>query len=448
MTPPPAIRLRQVAAGYPGRPVLRGVDLELQPGEMAGVLGPNGAGKTTLFRVLAGLLPCAAGQTEIFGRSQAELPARDRARLVGVVPQSLESPMPFTVEEMVLMGRTAVLERWQAPGSADYAVAERVMAETDVLRLRDRVFSALSGGEKQRTLMAMALAQEPRLLLLDEATAHLDLRHRLDILDLVTRLNRETGVTVLMISHDWTLTAACCPRLLLLDDGRLTADGPPETVMGGGEIARAFQCELRMLRDDTGTLHVIPVRKTAVSATAAVPEKTPASGGRVHVYTGSGKGKTTAAAGLALRALGAGFRVYFGQWLKARPSAELEMLARVGGSRLVLERFGTGKWVGKNPPPEESAEAMRGLAAAQAALASGRFDLVVLDEACPAAFFGLVPASALTDLIRTRPPQTELVFTGRGAPPDLLELADLVTEMREVKHYFTTGLDARSGIEF
>ena len=261
-TATPAILCAGITAGYPGHAILHGFDLAIAPGEMVGVLGPNGAGKTTLFRVLTGLLPCRAGSVSLFGADLATLKAAERARRIGVVPQALESPMPFTVGELALMGRTSVLNRWAAPSARDRGIAESALAQTDMLPLAGRIFSELSGGEKQRALIAMALAQEPRILLLDEATAHLDIRHKLEILELVARLNRETGVTVLMTSHDLGLTADFSRRVILVKDGRIAADGRPDDVLHGAAPRDVFGCELRMLRDpETGSAAVFPVRK-------------------------------------------------------------------------------------------------------------------------------------------------------------------------------------------
>lgn len=172
--------------------------------------------------------------------------------------------------------------------------------------------------------------------------------------------------------------------------------------------------------------------------------------GFVQVYTGEGKGKTTAALGLCLRALGAGLSVYFGQFLKGRPSAELaslEALAGLPGARLRVSRFGTGRFLGRTPGPEDLAAAAAGLAEAREELASGGRDLVVLDEACVALSRGLLPRPAFEALLEVRPAGTELVLTGRGAPAWLIERADLVTELRAVKHYFDRGVAARRGIE-
>jgi cob(I)alamin adenosyltransferase len=168
--------------------------------------------------------------------------------------------------------------------------------------------------------------------------------------------------------------------------------------------------------------------------------------GCVQVYTGDGKGKTTAAIGLAMRAAGAGFRVLFVQFMKAQSTGEWDFVAKCG-DRLQVRRFGRPVFIRGTPTPEDIAAARAGLAEAREALISGAFDLVVLDEANMAVYFGLLPVAEVLALIAARPPQVELVLTGRRAAPEVIAAADLVTEMREVKHYATTGLAARRGIE-
>ncbi len=168
----------------------------------------------------------------------------------------------------------------------------------------------------------------------------------------------------------------------------------------------------------------------------------------IQVYTGDGKGKTTAAAGLALRALGAGWRVCLIQFCKAQPSAELEMLQKAGGGRFTLRRFGAGSFIVGEPSDEDRAEARNGLAEAREAVACGAYDLVVLDEINQAVHFKLIGIPELLALLDARPDSVELLLTGRRAAPELLARADLVTEMREVKHYYAQGVGARHGIEF
>lgn len=168
--------------------------------------------------------------------------------------------------------------------------------------------------------------------------------------------------------------------------------------------------------------------------------------GCVHVYTGTGKGKTTAALGLCLRALGAGFRVYIGQFMKVGPTSEIKALNRFG-DQIVLSQFGTGRFVRGRPSERDRRAALQGLQAVETALMSGDFQLVILDESLVALHQGLLDRDALHDLIDRRPKGVELVLTGRNAPPDIIDKADLVTEMQAVKHYYQAGLPARVGIE-
>ena len=170
------------------------------------------------------------------------------------------------------------------------------------------------------------------------------------------------------------------------------------------------------------------------------------SKGFVQVYTGDGKGKTTAAIGLAVRAAGAGLRVYIGQFLKQGDYSEIKSL-EILNDRITVVQFGSGKLVRGRPTEADRALAGRGLAAARQAVADGRYDVVILDEANVAAALELISTDALVRLAREKPPGVELVFTGRGAAPELIAAADLVTEMKAVRHYYTAGVNARSGIE-
>lgn len=257
-----AAEVQHATAGYPDRLVLRDLSFAVREGETVALLGPNGAGKSTLLQVMTGRLPLIGGTVRLFGRDVGHLPAGERARLVSLVPQQLEVPMAFTVEEMVMMGRTASLNRWQAPSAKDRQVVEQSMAYTDVLPLRDRIFQEMSGGERQRVAIALALAAEPRLILLDEPTAHLDMNHRLEVLELISRLNCERGVAIVMVAHDLSLAAEFFPRLILMDEqGRIAADGPPATVLRPETIESVYRCRVNIHLDpDSTTLRVFPRR--------------------------------------------------------------------------------------------------------------------------------------------------------------------------------------------
>ncbi len=258
----PACQFEGVSAGYAANPVLRDLTFTIAAGARVALLGPNGAGKSTLLRVVTGRHPPSAGRARVFGAEAARLPGAARSRLVAVVPQELQTPMAFTVEDLALMGRAALWRPWQGPAADDWRVVERALAYADLSDLRDRPLDALSGGEKQRAVIAMALAQEPRLIVMDEPTTHLDLNHALEILQIVERLNREQGVTVLMTSHDLNLAAAWCPRLILLDHGRIRADGAPAEVLRADVLREVYHCDVRVESDPAnGGVLVTPVRR-------------------------------------------------------------------------------------------------------------------------------------------------------------------------------------------
>jgi iron complex transport system ATP-binding protein len=235
-------RLEAESLGYrvAGRSLLDDVALRVAPGEFVGLVGPNGAGKTTLLRAIAGLLAPSCGRVRLEGRALERLDPRQLARIVAHVPQSTRIDFGFTCLEVVLMGRHPHLGRFALEGPADYRVAEAAMAFTGTSDLAERPITAVSGGEQQRVLAARALAQEPRLLLLDEPTANLDVLHRLQLLDLVRDLVRARGLSAIAAIHDLELAARYCDRLVLLKDGRVLAEGPPAAVLTPERIRAAF----------------------------------------------------------------------------------------------------------------------------------------------------------------------------------------------------------------
>ena len=283
-----AFEFHGVRAGYRDRPVLEDISLKAGAGEMLALLGPNGAGKSTLFRVLSGIIRPVAGRVMLCGAEVQRLGAARRARLLAVVPQELKMPPAFTVGEMVAMGRVTLLSPWQRPSEEDCKVIERALVYADVNDLCDRPFDLLSGGEKQRVLIAMALAQEPQVILMDEPTTHLDPNHSLEIMQIVERLNRERGLTVFMISHDLNLAAEFCRRLVLLDHGRIAADGTPSEVLREETLHKVYHCQMRVQSDPgTGLPFVRPDARHA----AGLPGAGGAESGRaIHVIAGGGSG--------------------------------------------------------------------------------------------------------------------------------------------------------------
>jgi len=253
------IRLRDVRFAWGARTVLGGVSLAVEPGEFVGLLGPNGSGKSTLLRLIAGTLMPSRGDLAVAGLVPGRATRRELARRVAVVAQTPILPDGFTVAELVLLGRTPHLRTFQAEGEADFAVARRALTAAGSLDLAGRPLGELSGGERQRASLARALAQEPSLLLLDEPTAHLDPGIAQGIMATLARLNHEEGLTILASFHDINLAAAIFPRLLLLHEGRIIADGPPAAVITPLLLRRAYGYDAEVIpHPQTGRPIVLP----------------------------------------------------------------------------------------------------------------------------------------------------------------------------------------------
>lgn len=226
--------------------VLEGIDLQLRRGELVRLIGPNGSGKTTLLKVLSGLLSPKQGSVRLDGTDLQRLSRRQIARRIAVVPQELTTPFAFTAWEMVMLGRTPHVRPLVGVGPHDREVVEDKIALTGTLELASRPFNELSGGEQQRVIIAMALAQEAEILLLDEPTVHLDINHQVEILELIKRLNRQRGLTVLAIIHDLNLAALYFDRLLLLNGGRIVDSGTPAQVLREERIHQVFQAHVQV----------------------------------------------------------------------------------------------------------------------------------------------------------------------------------------------------------
>ncbi len=263
----PVLRGRGLTFTHPRAPeaAVRDVSLSVKPGHLLSVVGPNGAGKTTLLRLLTGSLAPQEGEVRLGDRPLGEFDDRERARALAVVPQSESSPFPVTVREMVGMGRYAHLGPWERTGAHDRAVADRALERCAVAGLADRQLGELSGGERQRARVACALAQEAPILLLDEPTAGLDLRYRMELFHLLREL-RADGLAVLVITHDLNLAARFADRLLLLDRGRAMARGAPADVLAREALEAVYEWPLRLVGhpgpgSDTGAPQTVPLRR-------------------------------------------------------------------------------------------------------------------------------------------------------------------------------------------
>lgn len=254
------LEARQVRVRLGRTQVLDGVDLVAEPRSWTAVVGPNGAGKSTLLRVIAGLTK-HEGQVLLDGRDVAQLDPRTRATEIGFAPQTPVLPESMPVREYVLLGRTPYRSLLSGPGDGDRAVVSEALERLDLQTMADRPIRTLSGGERQRAVLARALAQQPRLLLLDEPTASLDLGHAQQLLELVDELRREDGLTVISTLHDLALAGQYADRLVLLAEGVQVASGLPAEVLTTEALATYYGASAEVIAGPGG-VRVHPVRPT------------------------------------------------------------------------------------------------------------------------------------------------------------------------------------------
>lgn len=251
-----------VSFQYGAVPILHDVSLSVCPGEMLALAGPNGSGKTTLLKVLSGLLTPRSGVVRFGPRNLADLSHRERARHIAVVSQQVDPHLLFTVETIVAMGRMPGTRLLASRSDADRDAIVEAMRVTEVSDFARRRFDELSGGEQQRVVLAMALAQETEYLLLDEPTVHLDLHHQHELLELLDRLRRERGIGILAVMHDLNLASLYFDRLALLEHGRLVASGSPTAILDSADHLRIFRAPLRVIaHPQTGASQVLLERR-------------------------------------------------------------------------------------------------------------------------------------------------------------------------------------------
>ena len=257
----PILQATDLTFGFPGRPdFLRPVTLAIQPGDCWGIIGPNGSGKSTLLRLLAGLLTPKTGDVRLDGRPLRELSARFRAQRIAFLPQHAPADLATPAGEIVLMGRFPHRRFGLFENSEDLAIADRAMTVTDTTEFADRPLATLSGGEAQRVHLAAALAQQPAVLLLDEPTASLDLYHQLSIFTILQDLAARQRLAVVVVTHDVNLAARYCSHVLLLDDGRPVAAGPPADVVRPDVLRAVYRVELAAATtDDPARRWIIPL---------------------------------------------------------------------------------------------------------------------------------------------------------------------------------------------
>lgn len=256
--PAAVIRVKDLWCGYSGHPVLKGISFSVEKGEFLGILGPNGSGKTTLLLALSGIVPAQRGEIELLGWPLERLRHRERARHLAVVTQDPEVRFPFTCKEVVQMGRYPHQKRWRLDSAQDAQAVGQAMVLTDTETLAERLITAVSGGERQRVIMAKTLAQQGTIMLLDEATSAMDIHRKLQIFKVLERLHEGEGLTVLAVLHDVNLAALFCRRIIFLKEGNVIADGDARAVLVPEILEEVYQTRVYIQEvPDTGKRQVV-----------------------------------------------------------------------------------------------------------------------------------------------------------------------------------------------
>lgn len=264
-----ALKGQDVRVGYGERVVIEGLSVEVRRGEITALVGPNGSGKSTLLKTLARLLKPSVGAVYLDGKAITQMPTAEVARQIAILPQGPVAPAGLTVGELVEQGRYPHAGALRMLRQQDYSHIEEALALTDMQEFANRALDTLSGGERQRAWIALALAQATPVLLLDEPTTFLDIGHQIEVLELVKRLNRERGMTIILVLHDLNHAARYSGRMVALDQGRIVADGPPTDVLTSALLARVFGVHAHIIADpETGVPLCLPYACVAAPAAA------------------------------------------------------------------------------------------------------------------------------------------------------------------------------------
>jgi len=241
--------MKKIKAGYSAEPVLREITGEINEADFCMIIGPNGAGKSTLLKTILGFLPLMDGDISIRGRSLQLWQNKELAKLISYIPQELTMQFDYPIYEMVLMGRFPYLGYWQTYSAKDREYCEQALYKMDLNQMKDKMYSQLSGGEKQRVAVARALAQQAQVLLMDEAFSHLDLNHQMELMKILKQINKEEKKTVVVVSHNVNLAAEYSQRVIMIKNGNILADGSPEEVITAENLSKLYNAKMQIVKN-------------------------------------------------------------------------------------------------------------------------------------------------------------------------------------------------------
>ncbi len=259
------LEVENLTTGYDKKKVLNEIDLSLKKGDFIGIVGPNGSGKSTLIKAITKVLDPWFGNIKIQGIDLSELNRKEIASMLGVVPQNTYISFPYSVEEVVLMGRSPYKGKLEDYDEKDYKIVDKYLEETNTISFKDKKINNLSGGEIQRVVVARALSQEPEIILLDEATSHLDIGHKKEVMDTIKEKNLRDDLSVISIHHNLNLAARYCEKILLIDNGKRVAFGKPEEVLTEPNLRAVYGIEAEVHEHPSdGSLYIAPLDRTEI----------------------------------------------------------------------------------------------------------------------------------------------------------------------------------------
>ena len=256
----PQLEVKNLVFAYDSKPVLKDISLSVEKEDFIGLIGPNGSGKSTLLKLIGGVMKLSDDSVSVNGHLISAINKKELARQITWISQEHPMVFPFTIQEIVLMGRHPYLPPLSLEGKEDYRIARNAMETTQTLQFSSRYFNEISGGEKQRVMLASAIAQEPEIMLLDEPTSALDLKYQIQILNILKGLNKEKNTTLILAMHDLNLAARYCKRLILLNDGTIVSDGTPEEVLKREVIEEVYGVGVKLHTMD-GEVLVHPITR-------------------------------------------------------------------------------------------------------------------------------------------------------------------------------------------